>query len=99
MRHPHVIAGHQYPVADFEALILCRFDHASDIYAAHAGETADDFARSGCGECVLVIDSGVMGAAAHLTPIQIIERQLDEAAARSAVFHQDTKTLPCLPST
>ncbi len=89
MRHAHVVAGDQHCIARLEARILRRLHHPGDIHAAYTGKTTDDFARPRRGECVLVIDSGVMRTDDDLARVEIVERQLDEAALRFAVFFED----------
>ena len=74
MRHPHVVSGHQYQVADFEARIPRRLDHSGDIDATNTRETAHDLARTGRGERVFVIYAGEMRTDDHGTRIKIVER-------------------------
>src|ERR1700683_4495822 len=72
-------AGHQHGLAALVARIARGFDGAGQVDATDERVAAQDLARPGCGQRVLVVDARVADPDHHLARRQVIERDLLEA--------------------
>ena len=93
MRHTQIEAGGD----DGIALGIARvtgFDHgAGQINTAHARKAPYDFAGTGCGQRILVVDAGVGHLDHHFTRIKIFQLCLLEARNSFALALVDSKNL------